>query len=213
MPLAVGPEEGHQEEKDEREERQSDDDDGLGRRRDEGEDREVAEEVPVRPWIGDNVGGIRRLAELWCAKDRREHHDDDHRGGGDGRVPPRRVGPERDAAPQDLGIAAAVCPALDHLARDGRLADPPLHDEIQVQADEAEHRGRDEEHMRRVEARECRAADVLPRDDELRENVADQRCARGLLGGDDDGPEGVLVPAQELAGEGHREREEQQQRS
>ncbi len=80
-----------------------------------------------------------------------------------------------------------------------------------MQADEAEDRGRDEEHVRRVEAREGRAADIAARDDETREPAAYHGCARGLLCRDDDSPERVLVPTQELSGERHGQSREEQE--
>ena len=67
--------------------------------------------------------------------------------------------------------------------------------------------------MRGVEAREGRAADVVPRDDQACQPLADDRSARGLLRRDDDGPERVLIPAQELPGEGHGERRKKEERS
>ena len=67
--------------------------------------------------------------------------------------------------------------------------------------------------MGRVEARERRAADVRARDHQVGEPVADERRLRRLLRRDDDRPERVLVPSEQLAGEGHRQHREKEQRA
>ena len=67
--------------------------------------------------------------------------------------------------------------------------------------------------MRRVEPGQGGATDVLPGHDERREEATDDRRPRGLLGCDDDGPERVLVPPQQLARERHREGREQEERA
>ena len=78
---------------------------------------------------------------------------------------------------------------------------------------ETEDRRRDEEHVGRVEAGQRGATDVLPGDDERREEATDDGRPRGLLRRDDDGPERVLVPPQQLSGERHRERGEEEERA
>src|SRR5438477_422069 len=72
---------------------------------------------------------------------------------------------------------------------------------------------RDQENVRRVEPREGRTADIGARDDEAREPAADHRRARGLLGSDDDGPERILVPPEELTRERQGECREEEERS
>ena len=213
MALAVGPEERNEEKEHEREEREADDDDRFRRRRDQREHREVPEEVPVGAGVGNDVGGVRRLPELGRPEDRREHEDDRYRGGGDDRVAPRGIRPEGDSPREHRFVSGAVRPPVDDDAGNRRLRDPTFHDEIEMQPDQAEDRRRDQENVRRVEAREGRTSDIGPRDDEAREPAADHRCARGLLGSDNDGPESILVPPEELTRERHGERREEEERS
>src|SRR5438876_169566 len=109
--------------------------------------------------------------------------------------------------------AIATACAVHALPRDRRLRDAALHDEVQVYAEKPEDRRRDQENVRRVEARERRAADVRSCNDQRHKPTADHGRLRCLFGCDDDGPERVLIPPQELPGECHRERAEEEQRS
>jgi len=153
-----------------------------------------------------------RTPESRRAECRRENHHRDDRKGGHDDVAPRRIRPERDTAAQDVGVTRAVSAWLDRIARDRRLGDAALYHEIQMHPDQAEDRGWDQEHVGRVEPRERGASHVVARDDEAREPISDDRRPRRLFCRDHDRPERVLVPPQELPGEGHRERCEEEER-
>ena len=56
-----------------------------------------------------------------------------------------------------------------------------------------------------------RAADGVPTEHEPRQPIADEGNPSRLFGGDDHGPGGCLVPAQQLPGESHDQRETEQQ--
>src|SRR5207244_3784802 len=93
----------------------------------------------------------------------------------DDRVAIGGVGIERDALCEDGAIALAIRRAVDALTGRRRLGDATSDDQVQMDGEQAEDRRWDQENVRRVEARERRAADVGARDHELGEPVADQR--------------------------------------
>src|SRR5439155_11658233 len=104
VPLPIRPEERDEKKEYEREEWKTDDDERLRRRRDQREDGKVSEEIPVRARIREHIRGVRGLPESG-RPDRRGENDNCHdREGRDQRVAPRGVRPERDPAPQDLGV-------------------------------------------------------------------------------------------------------------
>ena len=213
VPFAVGPQDRDEEQEHERKERKPDDDHGLCGGRDQREQGKVAEEIPIGAGIGDHHRWVRRLAERGSTEDRREQHDAGDRDRRHDGVAPGGIGPERDASCEQLAVTRAIAGAVHALPRDRRLRDAALDDEVQVYAEEPEDRRRDQENVRRVEARERRAADVRSCNDQRHKPTADHGRLRCLFGCDDDGPERVLIPPQELPGECHRERAEEEQRS
>ena len=212
MALPERAHEGEREEEGDDEQRDADDEDRLGARRHEREDREVADEEPVGPRIGDDDAGVGRLAELRRSEDAGENEDDRDEHGPRERVAPHRVREVRDAVEDQRFVARLVGP-IHGLVDPRGLADAALHDQVHVeQSEEADDR-RDEEDVRRVDPRQGRAADAIARDDETGEPVADERRAGGLFGADHERPERVLIPAEGLAGEGHERRREEKQRA
>ena len=118
MALPVREEQRDGEEVHERERRQPDDDEALGFPWDEREEREVAEEVPVRTRVGQDDGGIGGLAEGRRAHDPREHDDDHDRDERDDRVAVCRIGIERDPSPQEVCVALVIRARPDDVAGD-----------------------------------------------------------------------------------------------
>ena len=166
MTLPARPEERQQEQEAEGKRGQADDHERLEPIRDDRQEREVADEIPVRPRVSDDDRRVRWLPEHRRAGDDREHDDDHHRDERHDRVPDRGIGIERDPAREQRPVLREIGAPVGALAGDRRLADPPLHDEVQVDREQAEDRRGDEEDVRGVEAGERRAADVRAGDDE-----------------------------------------------
>ena len=68
----------------------------------------------------------------------------------------------------------------------------------------------DQQHVDRVEARERRGAEVRAAEQEVRQERSDERAAGVDVDTDDRGPVRALVERQQVAGEAHRQRQDQQ---
>ena len=160
-----------------------DDEHRLGALGHEREDREVADEEPVRTGIGDDDRRVRRRAELGWPDDEREHGDDAEDDRSRGGVAPCGVREVRQSASDERLVVLHVR-TVDRLIGARRLGDAALHDEVHVEEDEQCDRAGDDEDMRREHATHRRAADRVAAHDEPRERVADERRPRRLLGAD-----------------------------
>ena len=108
-------------------------------------------------------------------------------------------------------VLLAVGFRIDGFARRGRFGDPVAEDEPQVQRHEREDQAGHDEDVDRKKPAQGRAADGFAAEDELRQPFSDERHAARLFRRDDDGPGGILVPSQQLAGETHHQGEAEQQ--
>ncbi len=79
-----------------------------------------------------------------------------------------------------------------------------------MKADACEDERRKNEHVQDVEPGERGAADVVAGEDRVSDERTDDGRARRLFRADDRRPDAVSVPAQELSGKPHRQREQQQ---
>ncbi len=77
-------------------------------------------------------------------------------------------------------------------------------------ADQGDDRAGDEQHVDRVEARERRRPELRPGAQEVAQVGADDRAGAVDVDPDHRGPEGALVEGQQVAGEGHRHRQDQE---
>ena len=92
----------------------------------------------------------------------------------------------------------------------GRRRGAELDDQVHVGADQGDDRPGHEQHVDRVEAREGRRPELRPGAEEVAQVGADDRAGAVDVDADDRGPEGALVEGQQVAGEGHRHRQDQQ---
>src|SRR5207302_8648516 len=144
---------------------------------------------------------VRRRAERGSTEDRREQHDAGDRDRRHDGVAPGGIGPERDASCEQLAVTRAIAGAVHALPRDRRLRYAALDDEVQVYAEKPEDRRRDQENVRRVEARERRAADVRSCNDPRYKPTGAHWLLPCLCGCVDDGSGRLLIRPQELPGE------------
>ena len=100
---------------------------------------------------------------------------------------------------------------FDYHARNRRLGDAVAQHQHEMYADEKEYeRGHDENMDGEKAAQRC-ATDRRSTEDKLRQKIADERYPTRLFSSYDDRPRGGLVPAQQLAGESHHDRECEEQ--
>src|SRR5262249_37770167 len=86
----------------------------------------------------------------------------------------------------------------------------PEH-EPEVEPDHADEDARHEKYVHREESRQRASRDDRPAEQKMDERVADARRSRRNRRTDPEPPVGVLIPAEDLAGEGHAERAEEQE--
>ena len=79
-----------------------------------------------------------------------------------------------------------------------------------MRPDQGDDRPGQKQHVDRVEAGEGRRPELGPGAEEVAEVGADDRARPVDVDADDGGPEGALVERQQIAGEGHRHRQDQQ---
>ena len=140
----------------------------------------------------------------------RHHADDD--GGGEEHVLPDGVRHEGNAVfVSELFVFLDVGGAANDAAGHGPVVDAELQDQEKMQADEREQQAGNQKHVEREEAREGCARDDGPAQQHVDGIPADERNATGDGSADAESPVGVLIEAQDLSGEGHAERHEQQE--
>ena len=92
----------------------------------------------------------------------------------------------------------------------GRRGGAELDHQVQVGADQGDDRPRHQQHVDRVEAGQRRRPELGAGAQEVTQVGADDRAGAVDVDADDRGPVGALVERQQVAGEGHRHRQDQQ---
>ncbi len=108
-------------------------------------------------------------------------------------------------------VFAIVGGLADDAAGHRPFVDAEVKNHPHVDGDESEQKAGNDEDVQREEARERWSADDGAAEHQVDERAADPGNAAHDGSADAEAPVGVLIEAQDLAGEGHAEREEQQE--
>jgi len=124
----------------------ADDDVGFQRPRDQRQDSEVGEEVPVGAGIRLDHRRVRRLVELARPHHDRQQQDDPDDHDRDDGIFPDRIGEEGLAfLAQDPVVLPPIGGATHRLPRHRRLGDAVLDDQVEMDADQPEEERGDQE--------------------------------------------------------------------
>src|SRR5262249_44680933 len=142
----------------------------------------------------------------------RAQHNGQHDHAAGDHVLSRRVREERYAVlVYFLVVTAAIRRARDHSAPHRPFIYAEPEPEPEVEAHHADEDPGSEEHVHGEEPRQRAPRDDRPSEQEMDERVADTRSPRRDRRADPEPPVGVLIPAKDLAREGHAERAEEQE--
>ena len=162
--------------------------------------------------MASDDAGVGWFSQLGRARNQRQRRDDHDHYDAKNHIAPGRVRPERPSFFfNQFLVFLAVGFGINRFAGFGRLGNAVAQDEPKVQPDKSKNEaGHDENVNRKKPGKGC-ATDGVAAQNKMREPLADERRAPGLFRRDDHGPNGVLIPAQELAGKTHDQSESQKQ--
>ena len=177
--------------------------------------RQEGKQPPERP-IGLRIRaeqrGLGQCARALRSGDRRQHDDDDDGQRREKSVLQHRLAEEGDALFfSSFSYSSWIGPRIDGLPRYRRRADPALEHQPEMHRQEGQQQAGDDEDVQGEEP----AQGVGPDDGTAQQQVDDVRSqhrhAAGHRRADAHAPVGVGIPSQDLAGEGHAQRHEQQE--
>lgn len=138
------------------------------------------------------------------ARSQCQHRDDHDHGDAEDHVAPSGVRPKRFSfCCNQFLVFLAVGFGVNPFAGLGRLGNAVAQNQPKMQPDEDENKAGQDENMNRKKPGKGCATDRVATQNKMREPWADERRAPGLFRRNDHGPNGILIPAQELAGKPH----------